>query len=230
MPIVKCEIKNRLTSNANITQFSYEPVNICPRCKHAIYPVTINHLAFEREGSTFVSLFEFCYNCCSPIINTYSCYFPSTGGGYGGTLYSSEPMKYSEIKFDEKINSLSPQFTIIYNQSSAAESHELNEIAGLGYRKSLEFLVKDFAIYENPESEEEIKKLTLSQCINKYMDNPQIKILVERSTWIGNDEAHYVRKQANRDVKDMKEFISATVYFIGMVLITKDAASMKPVK
>lgn len=68
----------------------------------------------------------------------------------------------------------------------------------------------------------------LSPCIKKYIDNPQIKTLVERSAWIGNDEAHYIRKQTDRDVNDMKAFIKATVYFIGMVLITEDAESMEP--
>lgn len=102
----------------------------------------------------------------------------------------------------------------------------LDEIAGLGYRKALEFLIKDFAIHEHPDEEESIKAKPLAKCIKSYITNENITTLAERSAWIGNDEAHYIRKQEDRDVSDMKAFIQAIVYFIGMILITEDAASM----
>ena len=133
-------------------------------------------------------------------------------------------------EFDENINKISPQFVKIYNQSLQAENIGLDEIAGLGYRKSVEFLIKDFAIYKNPEKEDEIKNTWMKVCIEKYIDNEQIKILAERSDWIGNDEAHYVKKQEDRDITDMKKFIKAMVYFIGMTLITEDAQSMESKK
>jgi len=91
-------------------------------------------------------------------------------------------------------------------------------------------LIKDYAIHENTEKAEEIKNTWMKVCIDKYIDDKKIKTLAERSDWIGNDEAHYVRKQENRDIKDMKKFIKAMVYFIGMTLITDDAESMEPKK
>lgn len=90
-------------------------------------------------------------------------------------LLSVEPTKFVKQTFDENITKLSPQFDKIYNQALAAESSGLDEIAGLGYRKALEFIVKDFAIYKHPDKTEEIKKLPLSQCINKYIDNTILK-------------------------------------------------------
>ena len=59
-----------------------------------------------------------------------------------------------------------------------------------------------------------------------FLSNDERKTLAERSAWIGNDEAHYVRKQEDRDVSDLKNFIKAIVYFIGMILVTEDAASI----
>ena len=88
-------------------------------------------------------------------------------------------------------------------------------------------MIKDYAIYKNPESEEEIKKKPLVQCIKQYINYNNIVTLAEKSAWIGNDEAHYIRKQEDRDVTDMKKFIEAIVYFINMILITEDAASME---
>lgn len=92
----------------------------------------------------------------------------------------------------------------------------------------MEFLVKDFCIHKSPDETETIKKLPLSKCISAYVQNEQIQTLALRAAWIGNDEAHYVRKQEGCDVSDMKAFIKAMVYFTGMVLITEDASSIPP--
>ena len=119
----------------------------------------------------------------------------------------SEPNRFSKHVFDERIINLSPQFDKIYNQALAAESSMLDEIAGLGYRKALEFLIKDFAIHEHPNEKESIKVKPLAQCIKSYIANESITTLA-----------------------DMKNFIQAIVYFIGMILITEDAASMTPKK
>ena len=55
----------------------------------------------------------------------------------------------------------------------------MDEISGLGYRKSLEFLIKDFAIYNNPEKEEQIKSTWMMKCLKEYIDNEKIKTLAE---------------------------------------------------
>lgn len=209
----------------------FEEENTCPICKSKISPI---YIAASLNTSSNVTIFNHCRSCHNSFISNYtiSRSNKSTQNNvyYESTLSSSEPCRFEKHIFDDKITSLSPQFDKIYNQALAAETSGLDEIAGLGYRKSLEFLVKDFAIHEHPGDEETIKKLMLSPCIQRYIDNPQIKTLVERSAWIGNDEAHYIRKQEDRDINDMKNFIKATVYFISMVLITEDAESMESVK
>ncbi len=230
MAKTRIDIKNITFTNLAFTKLSYDPVNICPCCKYAISPINISHLVYDKGNSTYVSLFEFCNNCHSAIINTYVVPDAGINNLCDGSLISSEPAKFVQKTFDQSINKLSPQFIKIYNQALAAETSGLDEIAGLGYRKSLEFLIKDFAIKRNPDDSEKIKVLQLSPCINTYIDSPNIKTLAIKSTWIGNDEAHYIRKQENRDINDMKRFISATVYFISMILITEDAESMEPAK
>ena len=211
------------------TWLNFEEENTCPICKSKISPTYISSSLNTLRSA---SVFNYCCSCHNSFVSNYALKKSNKSNSYvtyfDSTLLSSEPYKYEKHIFDENIISLSPQFDKIYNQALAAESSGLDEIAGLGYRKSLEFLVKDFAIHQHPSEAEDIKKQMLSPCIKKYIDNPQIKTLVERSAWIGNDEAHYIRKQTDRDVNDMKAFIKATVYFIGMVLITEDAESMEP--
>lgn len=52
--------------------------------------------------------------------------------------------------FSQEIKDLSPNFVKIYHQAEQAENTGLSDICGLGYRKALEFLVKDYAIAFNP--------------------------------------------------------------------------------
>lgn len=221
------QLENLISPKSSYLEFEEE--NCCPICKSKISPI---FLGASLNSIKTASVFNHCRSCHNSFMSNYSVTksvrSSSSTDYYESNLISSEPCRFEKQIFDDNIISLSPQFDKIYNQALAAESYGLDEIAGLGYRKSLEFLVKDFAIHQHPNDSDEIKKLMLSPCIKKYIDNQQIKTLAERSAWIGNDEAHYIRKQEDRDVNDMKAFIKATVYFIGMILITEDAASMEP--
>lgn len=208
----------------------YDEVDTCPICKATIFPV---YIASSLDTEDSASIFDYCRNCNNTFLTKYSLRKNTRDTSHtysyiANELLYSEPNRFNKQVFDIMVTQLSPQFDKIYNQALAAETACLDEIAGLGYRKSIEFLVKDFAIHLNPDDAETIKSRPLAQCIKSYIDNPQIKTLAERSAWIGNDEAHYIRKQEDRDVTDMKKFIQALVYFIGMVLITEDANSMEP--
>lgn len=218
--------------NSIDSYIEYEDINECPICKTKIAPV---YIASSLDSDNSVSIFDFCRNCRNTFVSKHSIHkssrsMPSTYYYEADLLIYSEPNRFVKQKFDKKITNLSPQFDKIYNQALAAETSCLDEIAGLGYRKALEFLIKDFAIHKYPNEEETIKAKPLAQCIKKYIENENITTLAERSAWIGNDEAHYIRKQEDRDVSDMKAFIQAIVYFIGMILITEDAASISPKK
>lgn len=210
----------------------YETVNTCPICKAKIAPV---HISCSLDSSDSVSVFDFCRNCNNAFVTKYGVH--KSANKYSGCacfetdlIIYSEPNRFKKEEFDQKISDLSPRFDKIYNQAFAAETSSLDEIAGLGYRKALEFLIKDYAIHEYPDEAESIKSEPLAQCIKNYISSDDIKTLAERSAWIGNDEAHYIRKQEDRDVSDMKSFIHAIAYFIAMKLITEDAASMTPKK
>lgn len=84
----------------------------------------------------------------------------------------------------------------------------------MGYRKALEFLIKDYAIKLNPDKSEKIKNISLSNCINDFINNERIKKLAKASAWLGNDETHYCRKHDEYDLKSLKSFLNATESFI----------------
>ncbi|MFL0505529.1 hypothetical protein ACH0B5_07270 [Ureibacillus sp. 179-F W5.1 NHS] len=120
---------------------------------------------------------------------------------------------------DDVIKEVSHNFIEIYNQAIQAEELGLNHICGMGYRKALEFLIKDFAKLKNKDNQDtinSIENLLLGQCINKYIEEPRIKAAAKRAAWIGNDETHYIRKWQDKDIRDLKKLIEITCYYIIM--------------
>ena len=130
--------------------------------------------------------------------------------------------------FDLVVNELSPNFVRIYTQSSAAEGYGLDDIAGPGFRKALEFLVKDYAIQLNPGHEEEIKRMQLAAVIAKFLPGDKLMIVSSRAAWLGNDETHYERRWVDKDLQDLKKLISASVHFIAMERLAADLPTEMP--
>ena len=118
-------------------------------------------------------------------------------------------------EFPSLITKISPKFNKIYNQAYHAEQENLDEICGLGYRKSFEFLIKDYVI--KGKSKEEIKSIRdmpIMSCIRNYVTDDRVKALAERVLWLGNDHAHYLVKWKNKTTEDLKALIDLSVDWI----------------
>lgn len=141
-------------------------------------------------------------------------------------LIKCEPIVPTLQKFEAVVSAVSPAFIEIYNQSKAAEEYGLDHIAGMGYRKALEFLIKDFAIRSDPEKEEKIKSETLGACIKKYIDDKYVKQTAKATSWIGNDETHYQRLNEDKDISDLKRYLDSCLFFIMAIMNTAESESM----
>ncbi len=202
--------------------------NQCPRCSVAYAEPPL--AAYYHDTDTYdtneqMPLFVlfFCPHCESCFMVEYS--VSEFQDDYEGdiTCIHPSPDSCSSIKFSDHITALSPQFVDIYNQSQKAEFAGLNELCGMGYRKALEFLVKDFAAYIHPDKISEIEASFLGNCISTYIDNEKIKTLATASAWLGNDETHYIRKHQDYNSQDLKRFINTLVAFIEYELNYKEA-------
>jgi len=119
------------------------------------------------------------------------------------------------------------------DQASAAEAYRLNLVAGMGYRKALEFLAKDYAVYdlrlELDEAKEagdqarmdkisaQIDEITgkwLSEILQMIPD-PLTKEAAKRAAWLGNDETHYTRVWTKHDVDDLKRLLGIVANYEG---------------
>ncbi len=205
----------------------------CPICSIAYFDKPL--AAYYIESETFLGGHEtniyaiyFCPHCEHVFLVQYSssghsAYYGRHRTGYITHVY---PSPSGKTNFTDHIKNLSPKFIEIYHQSEEAEHIGLTEICGMGYRKALEFLVKDFAIYSHPDKQTEIEspKMILSKCIADYIDSEKIKVMAKASSWIGNDETHYSHTHEKYNVKDLKRFINTTAAFIEFELNLADAS------
>lgn len=222
-------IRSTNLNNLNATHdFELKIPSKCPCCNTALSPTFLDSFYISNSSSDYGSLFTFYF--CPSCENCFMAHYHVTIMGYGyrstGALLSLSPCSEDKTSFSDKINSLSPNFVEIYHQSEKAENMGLTEICGLGYRKALEFLVKDYAITFNPGDSDTIKRKLLSPCINDHIDNKRIKSLATASAWIGNDETHYIRKHEDYNLGHLKAFISAIVSYIDSELSYLEAESL----
>ena len=224
--LIKKTIYNCKSLNDDISKknLEIEYPSVCPMCHKSGNPSYLSSYYIDDEHN-YPNLFVhfFCHNCEKTFLGNYHIrrYYDITG------LRGFEPVyNVEEREFPKHIKDLSPDFCNIYNQAYASQQYRLNDISGMAYRKALEFLVKDYAIFLHPDDKEAIIKAPLSQCINNYIDNGKIKHLAVASAWIGNDETHYERKQQEYNVDDLIEFINAIVSFIDFDISAMNAEKM----
>ncbi len=148
----------------------------CPNCGKTLYPNHLVSLAVNNLSSynPIASIF-FCH-ACGQFIFTLTINYDDIN-----IISRMYPPAIENRIISKSIESLSPDFVRIFNQAATAEKSGLDEICGMGYRKALEFLIKDFSIYRHPDDKEAIEKMPLGACINTYCENEKIKTLAKAS-------------------------------------------------
>ena len=198
--------------------------DICPHCHKHQVPKYISGLRYTIAlHGNMTKVVEAFFQCTNSDCNKgFIAYY------WEGCLINTSIGTFEEKEFSEIIKTISPQFSIIYNQAYFAEQNKLHQITGVGYRKALEFLIKDYAIKNNPSEEESIKKELLMQVINRYIDDPNIKNVAKRAVWLGNDETHYIRVWEDKDLSFLTKLIDLTIHWIEAEELTKTMIEEMP--
>lgn len=202
-----------------------ELATTCSCCGVALHPDVLFTACIESddEQDNVIFSLNYCPNCNECFVSKHI-FDEETGEGY--IHYSSAPIKNVNCKFSAKIEELSPDFVSIYQESAFAEQHDLSSICGMGYRKALEFLIKDYSIHKNPDCKDQIIKLPLMQCIKEFINDERLTTLASASTWLGNDETHYVKKHPEYSLHHLKTYINAFITFIDADLAYEDAQKL----
>lgn len=202
--------------------------DVCPLCHHAI-EITEHYYAYYNKESGLAQLVHRCpkVSCQGVFLANYRRQSNSTNQL---SFLNATPCNHVPRSFGAIITNTSREFCEIYNQALASESQGQLKICGVGYRKALEFLVKDYLIGLHPDKTEEIKTKFLGKCIEEYISNTNIKTVAKRAAWLGNDETHYVRIWEGKDLQDLKKLVDLTVHWIEMEQLTSEAMEEMPEK
>jgi hypothetical protein len=143
-------------SDYSVTHELVELASFCPCCNKGLNPDIISACLIpgDDEEDNIIYTFNYCSSCDSCFISRHEYDFDTSGYNF---IFSAPHSKSTRF-FSDNIKSLSPQFIEIYTDSLTAENTGLTSICGMGYRKALEFLVKDYAILKNPNESDSIKK------------------------------------------------------------------------
>ena len=201
----------------------------CPICKRGTF-VSLLHTCyylreeFKNHNYKYGVCTYFCPACKNSFIGIFAIDMnlePATA-----TLMNIAPNAYSGTAFSDSIETISPDFVRIYNQAEEAEARKLLDLCGLGYRKALEHLIKDYLCHVQPDNAETIKKTKLGDCITMLGD-PTLRDLAATASWLGNDFAHYERRHTQFDLDDLKRFISSAGFLISHSLTALQAAQLR---
>ncbi|MDF4223556.1 hypothetical protein PXC01_18310 [Maribacter sp. M208] len=203
--------KNNSTSgNSHIA----EQPNICPHCHVANEPRELFKW-FDRKENRLLSTWE-CKNHKCGRIFVVSHKEEEVGGQYKvertlnglpkGPIWPEPILNLKDGRTIGTEEEKESKFIKTYLQSLETESNGYDEIAGMGYRKAIEYLVKDWSIQTNPAKKDEILGLWLSSIIKKYFKG-DLKEILERATWLGNDQTHYNKLFEEYNIEHLKELI-----------------------
>lgn len=215
------KIQIKVTDSTQLHGGEADLEEYCPHCGKEVMPIVIFAVASKKstEEKNEVAVLTRCPRSECGKYNIQA-YLSIKSRSHIGAFYEMTRLKYTyhpplENDLPRKLNEAFPAFKEIYDQSLKAESMGLDQIAGIGFRKSLEFLIKSYAISKDPDNQSKIEKETLSNTIkNRYGDFPKIQKLAELAAWIGNDETHFVKKHTEINISNMKEFLNAAALFI----------------
>jgi hypothetical protein len=207
-----------------------EPPSDCPRCHVGIVAIGVGNVGYtwEAAGDRLAMYMFACPReaCRNGFLALWVHDVPANNWVLRGVFPSTLPPSLRS-RFIEPV---SPGFYTIFDQARSAEHHQLSEIAGMGYRKALEFLIKDYLISKtnDPERQEAVRRKMLGACIAEDVADDRIKNVAARAVWLGNDETHYVRRWEEHDITDLKRLIDLTAKWIEIELETEEALRLMP--
>jgi hypothetical protein len=207
----------------------------CPVCRVSITPIDLS-IATQISGRGTPDIVERVFQCPNEVCEHFFLARYRQVAPQGAFLLTKcFPMELVAVPQSDIIKRISPDFCSIYEQAHKAEQNGLELVAGPGYRKALEFLIKDYIISGFTEKDEAlaakkatVEKTLLGNCIATYIKSEQIKEIAKRAAWLGNDETHYVRKWEDKDLKDLKKSISLTLHWIEMETLTGEVIATMP--
>ena len=201
--------------------YQVEAPEACPIChRHSELKIVLSDIV--EHGAKVQVVYRCAYQGCQSFFIGY--YGPIGNGA----LLSVKPIKPNTSRFPESIPKISPTFVAVFAEAEEAAQLGLSQIAGPGYRKAFEFLIKDYAISLAPDKADDIRQKFSGAVVSEYILDSRIQAVAKRSLWLGNDETHYLRKWTNHDVHDLVTLIKLTANWIEIDHLSKSYVQQMP--
>lgn len=190
----------------------YELPTFCPRCRKNAIPKILGPVSIyvddDGPGEWVVGVPLTCGRCQRGYVAEYS------GGHYTGTDYDDDleymgtvPEAEPHVSVSEALTKISPSFAKVYDEAVAAQATGLEELSGAGYRRALEFLVKDYLISKEPGKAAQFRRMPLAVCIRDHINLPEVQDLAKEAVNIGNDFVHFTQ-YGKREVQELRGLIN----------------------
>jgi hypothetical protein len=207
-------------NGVSISYEFYEIPDKCPFCQKGIVPISIwGYFQNITEPGLNRNPVQVVFQCpISSCRALFICQYKDST--YHKFYLTRDISKFNDNPtFSTTIQEIPSKFIEIYHQAYQAEYMNLLQIAGPGYRKSLEFLIKDYVCKDLHTSNEKdiVYKEKLGKVISNYIEDGRIKSIAKRAAWLGNDETHYLRIWVDKDLTDLKKVIDMTINWIELV-------------
>lgn len=202
-----------LNNNGSSPHANAEDPDICPHCHVANQPESLFYY-HDTNLSKLISVWRCNFNKCKKIFvishkNDHGTYIfeRALNGLPKGPVWPEPILNLKDGQTIGSAEEKESKFIKTYLQSLESEANGHDEISGMGYRKAIEYLVKDWAIQTHPTAKEKILGQWLSAVIQEYFSG-DLKDILERATWLGNDQIHYNKLFEDYNISHLKELIS----------------------
>jgi hypothetical protein len=213
------EIKRGITVDND--GYQVDVPDACPIChRHSEIQIIQADSVENRSGVQVVC------RCAYKACRAY--FICSYGPNRASTLLSVRPIKPNVSAFHESVSNLSPMFIAVFKEAEEASELGLGQIAGPGYRKAFEFLIKDYAKSLAPDKGPEIEKKFAGVVVSEFIADARIQAVAKRCLWLGNDETHYLRKWTTHDIGDLVTLIKLTANWIEIENLSKSYVQEMP--
>ncbi len=204
----------------------------CPICHRGIDPrflAGVVRSSAEMEEADVELVFQ-CprRDCARAFIGRYRGLYDQGLGDYLMELRGTAPHTPPAAAHPDEVAAVSPRFVSAVAQARAAEAWGLGELAGCGYRRALEFLVRDFCARRSPADVAAIRRKALGHVIEDHVDDPGVRECARRAAWLENDEAHEPRRWQEKDIALLKDLLALTESWVNTALLASRLLGAPP--
>jgi len=196
--IISAELKN----NVNKLEVPANKPLYCPLCSMPQSGMIKEGKHFSRGNDLFYVTFLY---ECSVCHNTYLTIYDVDCNNKKAEFKAFHP-SISPSYSNDMLSKISERFIDMYNQALTCENSNHIELAAIGYRSSLEYLIKDYAINELNEDKKTVGRMSLFDATSRFLDPESVKS-ADVIRILGNDYTHFERKYPEYDFEILKAYM-----------------------